>query len=958
MRRYLYLRTGKLAAVVCRPSHGALRADSILVARKDRLVTGSGLDPQLIRTITSLTPQSYWIKTVSVHAKSAKRPALLVVGGDDSGTLYAVYRFAEILGARFYLDRDVVPDQQTAWIMPELDEKGAPLFALRGIQPFHDFPEGPDWWDRDEYLAVLGQLPKLRMNFFGLHTYPENAPNAEPTVWIGQAQDVGPGGAVKFSYPSSYQNTLRGNWGYTATKTSHFVFGSRELFEEDAYGPAVMGGLLPAPTQPGDCNTLFNRTAAMLRDAFRFAHQVGVKTCVGTETPLTVPKLVQERFKAGTGTERDLAVQLLYEGIFQRIMQAYPLDYYWFWTPEGWTWSAVKESDIRATTNDLFAAIAAHGALKPSFGLATCGWVLGPQQDRAMFDKILPKSVAVSCINRQVGYTPVDRGFAEVSGRGKWAIPWMEDDPALSSPQLWVGRMRRDAADALRYGCDGLMGIHWRTRVLGPNVAALAHAAWEQKPWADFYQPEPPPGPKRLVAGPVGGQIAGFPNNPIAGTDDPALYQTVRYNLSSYHIAASNGPCRVTLKFSEPHYDAPGKRVFDVKVQGFRVISNLDIFAQVGKNKALDFTFTNVMVTNGWLTIDFTPVVEFPSIAAIDVAGEQFSAKINCGGPAYRDYAADLQTDPEAKQVYAPTADFYNDWAAHEFGAEAGAGAARIFQKVDCHLPVPSVWTDGPGGIQPDARPWDKVKADYAFVDELAAMRLQVRGVGNVERFDYWLNTFLYVRAIAQVNCAWGEYNRVVEPVKAEKDFNRRKLLAQEEVVPARKNLLKLVEMLYNYLLATVRTPGELGTVANWNQHNLPMLLTKPGEELAGLLGGPLPAELEPPLQYHGPTRIIVPAKRTLLAQNEPLRLKIIILSEMPPRRASLYWRQLGHGKFQQAPLGHIARAVYRAELPSSGNEDIEYYIRVEPAGDKPLYFPATAPKLNETVVRYGNARS
>ena len=45
-----------------------------------------------------------------------------------------------------------------------------PLFALRGIQPFHDFPEGPDWWNRDQYLAMIGQLPKLRMNFFGLHT--------------------------------------------------------------------------------------------------------------------------------------------------------------------------------------------------------------------------------------------------------------------------------------------------------------------------------------------------------------------------------------------------------------------------------------------------------------------------------------------------------------------------------------------------------------------------------------------------------------------------------------------------------------------------------------------------------------------------------------------------------------------------------------------------------------------
>src|SRR5689334_5382678 len=126
------------------------------------------------------------------------------------------------------------------------------------------------------------------------------------------------------------------------------------------------------------------------------------------------------------------------------------------------------------TTNDLFAAIAATRKVNPPFQLATCGWVLGPQQDRGLSDQILPTGIAISCINREVGKTPVEPGFAKVAGRSKWAIPWLEDDPGLTSPQLWAGRMRRDAADALRYGCDGLMGIHWRTRVLGPAVAALA----------------------------------------------------------------------------------------------------------------------------------------------------------------------------------------------------------------------------------------------------------------------------------------------------------------------------------------------------------------------------------------------------------------------------------------------------------------------------------------------------
>ena len=40
----------------------------------------------------------------------------------------------------------------------------------RGLQPFHDFPEGPDWWDQNQYRHVMSQLSKMKMNFLGLHT--------------------------------------------------------------------------------------------------------------------------------------------------------------------------------------------------------------------------------------------------------------------------------------------------------------------------------------------------------------------------------------------------------------------------------------------------------------------------------------------------------------------------------------------------------------------------------------------------------------------------------------------------------------------------------------------------------------------------------------------------------------------------------------------------------------------
>jgi len=468
VRRYVYLRTGAVLPVANKPPE----AGHAIVFRTDEALGAED------HTLTA--------------ANRDGRTVLTAAGGTDLATLYAAYRLAEHMGVRFYLHGDVVPDERTtvAALLEDLkglEETNEPLFATRGILPFHDFAEGPDWWNADVYKAVIAQLPKMRMNFLGLHTYPE--PAAEPTVWIGLPGDVGEGHAVKHSYPSSYHNTIRDMHGYKARKTSAWSHGTARLFDHDAYGAEVMRGLCPHPTKPEACNELFARVGGLLGEAFTFAHRLGMKTCVGTQTPLKIPAPVRERLKGLGKDPKDPAVVAeVYEGIFRRIMQAYPLDYYWFWTPEGWTWHGAKQEQVDATLADFDAALAAYKAVRPGFTLATCGWVLGPPKNRALFDEHLSGEMPMSCINRQVGKAPLEPGFAKVEGRPRWAIPWLEDDPNLLAPQLWVGRMRQDAADARAYGCTGLLGIHWRTRVLGPNVSALAHAAWNQEGWTDLPQ--------------------------------------------------------------------------------------------------------------------------------------------------------------------------------------------------------------------------------------------------------------------------------------------------------------------------------------------------------------------------------------------------------------------------------------------------------------------------------------
>ena len=1080
IQRYFYVRTGEVPAGG-EVTQGVLPpGDVILLGTRASL---KGFEQASILG-DGAGPGSYALQTKS----SDGRRVLSIVGYDPVATLYGAYRLAEHLGVRFYLEGDVVPDERIPLALPDLDEQAKPLFELRGIQPFHDFPEGPDWWSTDGYKAIIAQLPKLRMNFIGLHTYPEGGVGPEPTVWIGRPEDLSPEGRVKASYPSRHFSTVSGTWGSQPVKSGDYYFGAAQLFEADAWSQDVQMGKNPWPATPEDANALFDQFGHKLRESFEYAHVLGVQTCVGTETPLVVPKQVRERLNSKSGTIQPLGgnvvtypspiadtdeqaiyqsvrwdvngyrlqvpdgkytvtlkfsevaydtpgkrvfsvklqdkqviekldifakvgknkaldytfkdvevtngklaidfvkevefpaiaaivvegagtslkvncgggtykdyradddssvtsedIQKLYEGMFTWIRQNYPIDYYWFWTPEGWTWEGVSEATVRAALDDLRLAMAAAKAAKAPFTLATCGWVLGPQFDRSLFDRELPKSMPMSCINRAVGHDPVEPGFANVTGRPKWAIPWVEDDPALTGLQLWAGRMRKDAADALDYGCTGLFGIHWRTRVLGPNFSALAQAAWDQKAWR---------GPKSHIRGANGGKAATFDGRMIAKTQEATLYQTMRVGMSSYGLEVVNGTYRLTLQFCEPVHSEKGKRVFAVRINGHEVVADLDIFDRAGKDAALDLAFDGINVSDGWLDIAFAPKTGEPCVAGIVSQGPQGVQKINCGGPAYKDYAADPKPTP-AYPRYLPSEDFYLDWATAQFGSAAGPKAGALFARLDNRLPRPTNWIDGPGGVVPDPRPWNDVAKEYAFVDEMAALRPLVKGEGNLDRFDFWLNQFRYLRAVARANCVWAKFNEAFKEVDAQKEPNARSTAAREKALPARKELVQAVGEVYAWLLATVSNTGEMGTIANWQQHNMPAMLGRPGEALAKAIGEPLPADAIPGTAYAGPPRLFVPEVRTSLSHAEDLALRVTVLDKITPNRVTVFWRPIGTAEYKAVSLSHVGRGVWTGRLPTAaqGATVVEYYVESPGSEGKAMRWPATAPRLNQTVV-------
>lgn len=792
LQRYLYLRTGSLPTLKAINKNTPLTEDCIVVGTLNSMKSLKWK----INLPDTLSNQEYVLKSLG-------NGHLFIVGGSGIAALYGAYKFLESTGIGFSIDRDIIPDKQISHIrLSGFNKIYKPSFNLRGILPFHDFPEGPDWWNENDYKAVITQLPKMGMNFIGFHTYPVTVPfrggqRAEPLVWIGLKSQFNQDGTVKNAYPVLHANTHDSSWGYSPRKTSAYCCGASQIFETDYYGADYMKNLSAWSHTVQENIGIFNKVGILLKGAFTMAKDLGVKTCVGTEVPLTIPGPVKKVLHSkGIDLASEGARQEVYEGIFSRIKVTYPIDYYWLWTPESWTWQGESDQEIKSTETDILDAIAAAKKVNAPFALATCGWVLGPTRNRAEFDALFPKAMPFSCINRDVGNTPVDKGFEKIKGRPKWAISWLEDDPGLTAPQFWAGRVLKDGVDAYKYGCTGFMGIHWRTQILSPAFMALSYAGWN----------------------------AGQLNMP----------------------------------------------------------------------------------------------------------------------------------EPDTMRDYPPDA-LYLHWAGIQFGQNAAQKMAGIFVKLDGknNFPRPADWVKGPGSIRVNETPWEKVEKRFSFIKDLENCKSLIIGKGDEQRYQYWLNTFYYTRAMAKTGCLLGQMQLIAGKIKREKDETIRRQQALQ-LLSLRNSAASEWERMETYLLETVNTTGAMGTIANLEDHNLGdlHLLTNEDSLITVVTGDTVPP-LELPQTYTGESRLIITTRRTLLQRGESLDMKVRVLTNDSIRLVKIYWKPLGAKDFKNnIPLPRIARHVYQVHLSSHkfDNHSFEYYIKVELSSGQ-LIYPVNAPEINQTVV-------
>ncbi len=100
-----------------------------------------------------------------------------------------------------------------------------------------------------------------------------------------------------------------------------------------------------------------------------------------------------------------------------------------------------------------------------------------------------------------------------------------------------------------------------------------------------------------------------------------AVYQTERFGNFFYTFTTlpAGAPFEIRLHFAEIYWKEPGKRLFDVSINGKKVLADYDIVAEAGPAKAIVEKFATTANASGEVTVEFATVLDQAKLSAIEI---------------------------------------------------------------------------------------------------------------------------------------------------------------------------------------------------------------------------------------------------------------------------------------------------------------------------------------------------
>lgn len=401
-----------------------------------------------------------------------------ITAANGQALLYAVFGFLEKQGALFGIDGEYYPIDLPGGLRlppPGPPWTAEPRFAVRGLLPWPDFLNCITVYNEEDFRAYFEAMLRMRFNMFGMHVY------TGPEQWAESylSFDFAGAGHLAFLDTSATQR-----WGYLPMRTSRFTMGGSQFYDRETFGSDA-SRLAADPWETAD------RTRRLLRGAFEHAAKLGIRTGIGFEPyqipdeiwralpPEVRPEKMPSRDQAGARFDiESVTARDLLERRLANLLESYPgVDYVWLWEDEQMNWESRKTGQPLSVTP----FVEAHDFLRrhaPKKKLVLSGWG-GVARHFADFHRRLPGDIIFACLSDSLGWDPIHEVFGSLEGRERWPIPWIEDDPAMWLPQFHVNRFQRDLDLAARYGCQGVLGIHWRHRIIDATAMYQARFSWD-----------------------------------------------------------------------------------------------------------------------------------------------------------------------------------------------------------------------------------------------------------------------------------------------------------------------------------------------------------------------------------------------------------------------------------------------------------------------------------------------
>lgn len=392
---------------------------------------------------------------------------------NEQTLLYAVFDFLERQGLVFGIDGTTVPVDLPAPLQLPLDGQrwsGSPRFAVRGLLPWPDFLNCISVYNEEDFRAYFAAMLRMRFNMFGMHVYTQNCPNPMAESYLS-FEFAGSG------HRAALEDTTMRSWGYLPQRTSTYSMGAAEFFDTDTFGA-------DATRLAADNWDIAARTTAMMRAAFSFAGDLGIRTGIGFE-PYQNPAeinlaLPPEALSHPNGFIESNTARDVLERRLADLLERYPMvDYVWLWQDENANWAS-REKHIPLSVTPF---LQAHDFLErnaPSKQLVVAGWGGVTRHFQSLHER-LPEDIVFSALSDSLGWDPVNEAFGKLGSRQRWPIPWLEDDPSMWFPQFRASRFQMDMNRAQNFGCQGVLGIHWRHRIVDPTATYLSRACWDSE---------------------------------------------------------------------------------------------------------------------------------------------------------------------------------------------------------------------------------------------------------------------------------------------------------------------------------------------------------------------------------------------------------------------------------------------------------------------------------------------